>query len=221
MRSALIVFLKYPQPGAVKTRLAAETSGESAADFYKLCTEFILNEVAKLRSEEIYPVLFIDDKNNEQKIRDWTGGIFPIHSQVGNELGTRMSNAFKYIFDKGFNRAVIIGTDIPDLFASDIKYAFSQLSSADIVVGPSNDGGYYLLGMNDHHSILFHNFEWSSSSVLHNTLNKIEQKNQSYLLLPRIRDIDYKEDLVNWIREAGGNRKFKSKAREIFGLEAG
>ncbi len=216
MNSALIVFLKYPQPGKVKTRLAEETSDISAAEFYKRCTENILNEINLVGSTKIVPILFSSDKSDVNKIIEWTNYKFKVYQQEGDSLGERMYNAFKLVFSEGFSNAIIVGTDVPDLSAVEIKYAFDQLRSTDFVIGPSPDGGYYLLGMNIFDPDLFDNIEWSTPSVFKSTIKIIDRKKSSYYLLPMLIDIDYKNDIISWIQEDKGNRNFKNEMQKLF-----
>lgn len=215
MKSALIIFLKYPQQGKVKTRLAEDTSNNFAAKFYRHCSESVLNEIKPLKSKEIEPILFIENEKYYDRIFDWTEGIYKIYSQEGEDLGERMFHAFHHVFTTGFENAVIIGTDIPDLSALDLHYAFDQLSLVDIVIGPSNDGGYYLLGMNNIYSKIFQNIEWSTNTVFSSTLNIIGQNHFSYLLMQMQRDIDYKTDLDLWLKSSGGNTTLKSKIKKL------
>ena len=116
-----------------------------------------------------------------------------------------MKNAFEKVFSAGSQKVIIVGTDIPDLSKEVIIKAFELLDSNDVVIGPAKDGGYYLLGMKKMHTKLFDKIEYSTSSVLSETLLKIKELNLTYHLLPELRDIDTEEDLLNWLNHDYSN----------------
>ena len=113
--------------------------------------------------------------------------------QNGNDLGERMYNAFKSGFQKRYKKIVIIGTDIYDLNSEIIEEAFAKLEKSDFVIGPAEDGGYYLLGMKSMSKEIFFNKKWGTNSVLKDTLNNLSHKNVE--LLQTKNDIDVYEDL--------------------------
>ena len=110
-----------------------------------------------------------------------------------------MYNACKKVIDKGSKKTVIIGTDIPDISSEIIRKAVKALDNSDVVIGPSNDGGYYLLGMKKLHRALFSGIEWSSESVLSLTVEKLNILNLSYSMLPELIDVDTEDDLKVWL----------------------
>jgi rSAM/selenodomain-associated transferase 1 len=107
-----------------------------------------------------------------------------------------MQYAFQQSFQKGTEKAVIMGSDCPEITPNHIRKAFNCLQTDDIVIGPSKDGGYYLLGMNAFHPELFENIKWSTNSVYWETIAKIQEKGLTYKKLPRLNDIDTREDLL-------------------------
>lgn len=115
--------------------------------------------------------------------------------QHGEDLGTRMKNAFEEGFQMGFEKIVIIGSDMYDLSQEDLQRAFEHLDQHDFVVGPAEDGGYYLLGMKRLKECLFEGKNWGNDTVLQSTLNDL--KGEKHLLLETRNDVDHYEDIVN------------------------
>lgn len=190
MNNALIIFIKNPIVGKVKTRLAA-TVGDVKA--YKVYKE-LLNHTQKITlliSADKF--LFYADFLNSQD--EWSNEKFIKHLQKGNDLGERMQNAFGHTFLNKYKKVIIIGSDCIDLNESVIEDAYRLLEDNDIVIGPAKDGGYYLLGMKSPHSCLFKNISWSTSQVLIQTLSICESQHLSYSLLPTLTDIDVEDDL--------------------------
>ncbi len=216
MKSALIVFLKYPEPGRVKTRLAEETSKEFAADFYKLCTEHILSESSKLKRDSIDTFLFFEDGKHESKVREWAGDAFNYAAQKGKDLGEKMAASFHEIFNLEYEKVIIIGTDVPGHTHSDLLHAFEMLSTHDAVIGPSPDGGYYLLGTKKFYPEIFKDIEYSTNKVYEKTRERLEYLQLNYCLLKEKLDIDLKEDLDKWLAADGGNKDLKLKIKAIY-----
>ncbi len=115
--------------------------------------------------------------------------------QEGHNLGERMKNAFKHSFDKGFERAVIIGTDSPTLPLSYIRKAFDVLKEVPVTIGPTFDGGYYLIGLSEQNETVFDDIEWSTSSVFSQTLARIKTANKQLCILPPWYDVDTPDSL--------------------------
>jgi rSAM/selenodomain-associated transferase 1 len=201
----LIVFLKYAEKGKVKTRLAEKMGNEFTLDFYTICAEHVFNICNDLKSKDITPILFSSEKRNVGNIRKWSGEKFDVHFQEEGELGNKMYEAFKQIFGLDASKAVIIGTDLPDLSHQIIVEAFNLLDNYDVVLGPAKDGGYYLLGLNKKQfdeSIhqLFNSISWSTNKVLTETIIRIDKLKLKYKLLKELQDIDTEENLVNWLK---------------------
>ncbi len=116
--------------------------------------------------------------------------------QVEGDLGQKMSAAIEEAFKRGRKRVVVIGTDAPELQAKHLKEAFANLETADVVLGPAEDGGYYLIGMNQLHRALFSEISWSTEQVFTQTLQRIRDLRLRYRLLQRLSDIDYPEDVL-------------------------
>jgi len=206
--NALIVFVRYPEAGKVKTRLAGGTSNEFACNVYKLCAERIFSEISSLENFAKY--IFYSEHKDKEKIIEWTNNKFLYALQQGNDLGERMFNAFDFVMSQNNPKAIIIGTDIPDLSKEIIIEAIDSLDKNDLVIGPSYDGGYYLLGMKKVHSGLFEDIEWSSNSVFSSTVQKANALNFKIKELLMLRDIDTKNELDNWLLQTG-NMELKNE----------
>ncbi len=165
---------------------------------HKIIAERIFKECLKLDEENFSIFVFYPEENNTEQVRNWVNKRFSLFTQIGKTLGEKMSNAFKKIFELNFEKAIIIGTDIPDISKSILSEAFLDLEKNDVVIGPANDGGYYLLGMNKYLPEMFENIEWSIGSVYRQTTEKINQNKLRYKTMEMLIDIDVKEDLLNW-----------------------
>nr|WP_279344254.1 TIGR04282 family arsenosugar biosynthesis glycosyltransferase [Gramella jeungdoensis] len=184
----LIIFTKNPVKGKVKTRLSRDIGEDKALEIYKFLLEHSYTVTAPLTvTKHVYY-----SKNiaaNDQ----WNNGDFDKRLQKGGDLGEKMKNAFLEGFEEGYKRIVIIGTDLYELKTEDIEKAFSHLKDNDYVLGPANDGGYYLLGMNSLNSEVFKNKAWSTSSVFRDTLKDME--GSKVKLLSTQNDIDVLDDI--------------------------
>jgi hypothetical protein len=199
MKRVLIIFLKYPQPGVVKTRLGAVLGMERAALVYRELAERLLGEAESLAADGIQPLVYATPDSPQPELRGWLGHRFPLLSQSGETLGDRMHGAFTEAFDRGADRAAVVGTDVPELGASLILQAFNMLDQVDVVIGPGTDGGYYLLGMNQPVKNLFDGIRWSTPEVLPATQERAAAAGLGVALLPPLSDIDTYEDYRSWL----------------------
>jgi uncharacterized protein len=198
----LIVFVKYPEPGKVKTRIARELGAEKAADIYSLIAGSVIESVSG--SDKYRTVLFFDPPEMENGIRQWLGrGDVTYEPQSGNTIGERMSDAFERVFSGGAEKVVLIGTDVPEITGETVTEAFRLLEFEDAVIGPAEDGGYYLVGLKKPEPFLFDDIEWGSDSVYKRTVERIEKLDLSYKSLDTLRDVDTAEDvgpeLLEWL----------------------
>lgn len=189
-KQALLIFAKNPEAGNVKTRLAA-TMGNSAA--LAIYNQLLLHTAAVTVYLPVDKFVFFSPFIPEEDV--WDGRFYFKERQHGNDLGERMSNAFAITFDKGYDELVIIGSDCLELNAGIIMNAFAYLNQHDVVIGPAADGGYYLLGMKQMHKGLFENMEWSTATVLADTIIKSDSLGLKHYLLPVLKDIDEEKDL--------------------------
>jgi len=190
MKDALIIFTKNHEAGKVKTRLAATLGNEAALSIY---VQLLSHTVSITNYLPVDKFVFYSGHILQEDI--WSNKHFFKQVQAGSDLGERMKNAFAATFQKGYDKIVIIGTDCPDLNAGIIMNAFAYLNSHDVVIGPAEDGGYYLLGMKQLYSELFENIIWSTNTVLNETQMKCTALQLNYCLLPVLKDIDEEKDL--------------------------
>lgn len=187
-KNLLLVFVRHPELGKCKTRLAKSIGDKNALEIYK----FLLKHTASV----IKPVAA--DKQiwyTEEIVENdlWERGFFSKKQQKGNDLGERMQTAFEKGFQDGYEHIIIVGSDLYDLSTAVIEQAFSALEQDEVVLGPAKDGGYYLLGMNELHAAVFQHKKWSTETVFKDTLSDL--KNKKLTLLPELNDIDEVEDL--------------------------
>jgi len=190
MKPALIIFARNPEAGDVKTRLAATIGNHAAIAVYHQLVHCTVSATHHLPVDKI--VFYSNYIQQEDK---WDNRYYTKELQQGIDLGERMKNAFASTFQKGYDQLAIIGTDCPDLTAEIIMDAFAALQSNDLAIGPAEDGGYYLLAMNNLHKELFEGIKWSTNTVLNDTLGKCATLQLSHNLLPLLNDIDDEQDL--------------------------
>ncbi len=197
--SALIIFAKLPRAGDVKTRLGQSIGMEKAVEVYKQFAEhaFTLADELSARGVRIY--IFYAPGATKNAIAAWVGRPFCFIEQEGQTLGDRMRNAFDTTFAEGAVQTVIIGTDVPELHAAVIAEAFLLLQRHDVVVGPSTDGGYYLLGMKNPTKHLFEGIVWSTGSVLADTVRLLQAQNLTHSLLKELQDVDTLADFEEYL----------------------
>jgi uncharacterized protein len=189
MSDLLIVFVKSPRPGLVKTRLAAAVGAVHAAALYRAMAERVLRETASHRR-----VVFFDPPDSGADIGTW----LPTETcrpQSTGDLGARMASAFQWAFDGGADRVVLIGTDVPALSGDDVSGAFDALTRHDLVLGPAFDGGYYLIGLRQPAPALFDGITWSTPAVLGQTLELAESLGLTTTPLAARGDVDTVDDL--------------------------
>jgi rSAM/selenodomain-associated transferase 1 len=191
---ALILFSKYPEKGAVKTRLAKDLGDNFTLELYKCFLADIL-ETSKRVDAEIFIITTPPDSKKSENCC-WGEG-YTCLLQKGADIGTRMYNAFCEVCGQGYSKIVLIGGDIPDLHSTYIDEAFQQLDEYDMVIGPSVDGGYYLIALrNDTIDYkIFSVISWSTSLVLGQTLDNAKQISMTCYFLPKLSDIDAVDDL--------------------------
>ena len=192
MKNALIVFAKRPEPGAVKTRLTAVLTPEEAAQLYEA---FLRDALLQYTTLDVAVRLYFGPPAGPV-----SAGLIPdgvsVHLQQGPGLGARMKVAFVESFGAGYERLVIIGTDHPTLPSSFVEQAFAALAQPQSVsIGPSDDGGYYLLGMNDFYPELFHDMRYSHDDVFEQTLKRIAWTGAHLTVLPPWYDVDTPDTL--------------------------
>lgn len=187
-KNCLLIFTRNPELGKVKTRLAKTLGDTKALDIYKFLIKHTVAITKNLKGvKQVYYSVKVRQKDY------WDDGIFEKHQQEGDDLGIRMQHAFEAAFSEGYKNVIIIGSDMYDLSQEDIEQAFGNLENNDVVIGPAEDGGYYLLGMKTLIPEVFKNKAWGTDSVLEDT--KADLKSYSCNLLEERNDVDYYEDI--------------------------
>ncbi len=192
----LLLFVKDPVPGKVKTRLGASIGHDQAVRVYQELLQYTREQAEQLAVDKI--VWYGNDFPEEDL---WSEVGYPRYEQVGANLGLRMLHAFELGFAQGYQRVVIIGSDCAMLTAEIIAEAFDQLETFDAVLGPATDGGYYLLGMKEPLPTVFQNKQWSTETVGTDTLRDFAEAGKSVFLLPLLSDIDTEADLAGTFLE--------------------
>lgn len=196
----LIIFARCPDPGRCKARLIPALGVELAITIYEALVQQTMSWMESPVDEGIaVEVHYIGD--NLERLRFLCGeaaGQIKFAPQQGENLGRRIANAFDAAFQEGSSKVAIIGTDCPDLNLESVRAAFAKLAENDLVLGPANDGGYYLIALRKPARKLFQNIPWGGASVLQETLRKAQHLNMTFDLLPKLADIDRPEDLSLW-----------------------
>ena len=192
MKDALIIFVRNPELGKVKTRLAATAGDEKALDIYCRLLNHTMQQASEIAADKF---VFYHQEIAANDI--WNINKFYKKLQTGKSLGDKMKAAFDEIFKLGYKKVMIIGSDCLQLNSTIITTGFSLLNDNDTVVGPATDGGYYLLGMKKNYSFLFDNKTWSTESVLDESMEDMRQRHLSTGLLPVLTDVDTE---VDWIK---------------------
>jgi uncharacterized protein len=191
MRRAILVFVKYPEPGRVKTRLAATVGPERATEIYRR----LVAEVFQRLPRDAEVIVCFDPAERRAEIEKWLANkaarFFP---QVNGDLGERLGSAFAEAFARGFAQVAAIGTDCPEIDQSLFAQTWSALENAEVVLGPSEDGGYYLVALRAPIPSLFERIIWSSADVFSQTLGRATAANLRVHLLPKRHDVDTEED---------------------------
>lgn len=194
---ALLVFLRYPEPGRVKPSLAASIGATATAAISRVLAERTIHLAAALPDAVRYA--FFDPPDAEEAVIDWLGTAgdeFALAAQMDGTLGERLSGAFRRIFSRNDTRkAIVIGSDCPALTTAILLDAFRALDTHDLVLGPAASGHYYLLGLKTHEPALFEHIPWGTDGVTTATLAIATRLGRSHHLLPPLRDIDRLEDL--------------------------
>lgn len=184
----VIVFVKNIKLGTVKTRLAKTIGDLGAFEVYSELVKITENATNQLDIDKhvYFSNAIVDTK--------WINDFKTV--QQGTDLGERMMNAFKDGFEAGYKKIVLIGSDLPDINANHILNGIEALNDNDVVFGPAEDGGYYLIGLSKMNTAVFENKPWSQPNLLELTLNELKSNNEKVKRLETLNDIDTYEDLI-------------------------
>ncbi|PHS10879.1 MAG: glycosyltransferase [Kordia sp.] len=190
-KNLILIFTRNPELGKCKTRLAKTIGDENALTIYKILLQHTANVVAQIDCDR---AVYYSIKVRDNDI--WDNTFFQKHQQHGNDLGLRMQNAFANSFKAGYEKVLIVGSDLYDLKPKHIQEALDNLDNYDVTIGPAEDGGYYLLGMKTLHPNIFENKDWGTETVREETLKDLQKRNVYHL--EELNDIDLYEDLKKY-----------------------
>lgn len=194
-RECLIIFTRYPEPGKTKTRLIPALGAEGAAELQRQMAEDTLARAKKLKASRPLSVEVHFTNGDRNLMQDWLGSE-PIYRQQGEgDLGKRMASAFETAFADAMTGVAIVGVDCPDLSVQLMAKAFEVLEQYDLVLGPAQDGGYYLIGLKRLIPELFVGVSWGTSVVRQQTVEIAKGLGLAIAYLPILNDIDRPEDL--------------------------
>jgi rSAM/selenodomain-associated transferase 1 len=185
---ALLIFTRNPEWGKVKTRLAKSIGNEQALEVYKSLLLHTRNVTQNLDCDKF---VFYDNRIEPNDI--WSDKEYYKRLQSGDDLGQKMQNAFQEVLDLGYKNCIIVGSDLFDLQPQHLTIAFEKLQENEVVIGPAEDGGYYLLGLKKLIPGIFSNKNWGTETVFKDTLDNLT--NYKFDLLEILNDIDTLEDL--------------------------
>ncbi len=191
--NVLIIFIREPVPGRVKTRLAASVGAERACAIYMAMAEHVVRHV---QSDGWTTLLYVDDADGAASVESWLG-LSP-RIQRGVTLGERLATA---VAEHASARVVVVGTDAPDVDAAIVAEAFTALDDNHVVLGPAYDGGYYLIGLQCPLPEVFEGIDWSTDRVLLQTVQAAVSAGATITMLSPLRDVDVEEDLRSYVAE--------------------
>ncbi len=199
----LMIFVKAPRPGFVKKRLGAQVGQRISAHLYRA---FALDLLSNLKAYSDVLTIWYYPMGSGEEIRQWIGNDLPLIAQHGHNLGERMETAFHVSFERGVEAALLIGSDIPDLPQDHICQAFKNLDRVDAVIGPSKDGGYYLIGFTAKAFAreVFQGLSWGTHRVYEKTLERFKALSLTYSVLSEWWDVDDLSDLNSLLRRNTG-----------------
>ena len=212
MSRALLIFARRPYPGRVKTRLSPFLSPQEAAELYDCMVRDVVARTATLEVDDRY-LLYEEGEGAEAYFRGVDSDLILL-PQEGVGLGKRLTYAFSTLFRRGYGTLAVIGTDSPDLPLPFINDAFRRLESgeADVLLGPTKDGGYYLVALRGEEPELFRDVPWSTEQVLEVTLQRAEETGLRWGLLPRWYDVDLPSDLTELELADPGNDACRTRS---------
>jgi rSAM/selenodomain-associated transferase 1 len=219
--NVLGVFAKYWAAGDVKTRLAATIGAQTAADFYRAC---LFTTLARLQDVGDRRVLAISPPERLPDFTSFAPQTWHIVPQASGDLGHRMHCFFHEGFASGATRMVLIGSDSPTIPRSYLQLAFTYLQRYPLVLGPANDGGYYLVGAAGRVPSIFDDIAWSTADVWRQTMHRLEQQQLPFAVLPEWYDVDEAEDMQRLYEELSLNvhqdqvwRQLWQEVQQVFG----
>ena len=195
----LVMFIKFPERGQVKSRLVKDLGEEKSAELYRC---FIEDLLARFSQGNYRFQIAFSPAAKEREIKEMFGNDFLYIPQSGEDLGERMKNAFSHCFSEGPRSVVVIGSDIPDLPSWIVEEAFFSLNDHDAVIGPAADGGYYLIGFRKEtfNPTVFTGPKWGTEDVFRQTMTILRETGALVYVLPLWQDIDRPENIAILIK---------------------
>lgn len=206
--SRLVVFLKAPRAGSVKTRLAEALGPEGACAAYRRLVETLLENLAPLASVE----LCFSPSDAGTEVKPWLRTGWSMIPQTSGDLGERIHSAFATHFLTDAQRVVLIGSDCPELTVRDIEAAWLALEEHDVVLGPARDGGYWLIGLRSPQPMLFTGMPWSTDRVFAETKRRAHEHDLRVAVLRELSDVDMITDWERWLTGTSLNSPLPHKA---------
>lgn len=199
--ACILLFVKAPQLGRVKSRLAASIGEWHATQVYR---QFGHDLMTMLRSLPAVLRIYYSPTTELTLVQEWLGQEHTYYPQVGVDLGDRMAHAFQQTFATGFQQVLIVGSDSPDLPMAYLMQGLEQLQQPQVVIGPARDGGYYTLGFTQTTFLpeVFQNMTWSTSTVLATTLQTLQRHQRQVVQLPIWYDVDTLTELLYLYQQA-------------------
>ncbi len=196
----VILFVKLPERGKVKSRLSRDMDWDFVLHLYDCMVQ---DMITMLKRSGVPFLICYDPPGALEQMERWLGREYSYSPQTGNDLGERMEHAFARTFQEGIERVLLVGSDIPGLSRAVIAEAFESLAAQDAVIGPARDGGYYLIGFqkNGFDASIFRDMIWSTDAVYGETVMRLRGKNRKVHVLQQCTDVDTKEDLKTLLRQ--------------------
>lgn len=189
-KSILIIFVKNLKAGQVKTRIAKTLGDEKALNIYK---DMLLKIKEVIQFLPFDKAIFYSDEIEKDDI--WENETYLKHVQEGDDIGARMHNAIEKMYNEGYDKITLIGSDCYQLTSSIVMDSFRFLNDHGVVIGPAQDGGYYLIAMTGIYNGLFENKDWGTEKVLQQTKEDLEKYQISHTFVTELNDLDDEEDL--------------------------
>ena len=202
----MILFTRIPVPGETKTRMMPYLGPEECAE---LQINFLKDISRQLRKTGADLFVCYTGGKSPYVLRKICGRRAIYIEQHGDGLGERMKNAFADVLGRGYESCVLTGSDIPELIADDVNEAFASLEQKDVVIGPSADGGYYLIGMRRLHPVLFENKAYSNAGVLEDLEETIRCEGLSSRRIRKLQDMDTRDDLAGYRKRMRSDRRLR------------
>jgi rSAM/selenodomain-associated transferase 1 len=209
-----MLFVKLPEKGRVKSRLARHVGEDAALSLYE---NMVLDAIDMLKRGRFPFRICYTPPDARDQMTEWLGREYYCLPQTGDDLGDRMDEAFADVFSGDVEEALLIGSDIPGLTTGIIEEAFASLVTHDAVIGPADDGGYYLIGFrkNTFTPGIFHDMVWSTSTVFRITMDKLHDASRKVHILSELTDVDTVEDLKTLLSQVRGQASEPSRTRSF------